>query len=672
MFKRRVVTLRTSLLLNLCAGVLLLGLALMAISVTSTNEAVETLSGALTSRVMALVEAKLEGFFDPVLVALEMVAERVDDGVFEHLPIDAMDRFYAPILASLPQLSSLMHAYVDGREYMLLSRADDAWLSRVTDPAGKPGVALMRRWQGPPTDAVMTQEELVYDARTRPWFQGAQTRGQALGEAAGVRERTFWTPPYRFFTTQEPGISASLAVPTRDGALALLGFDILLSDISRFTMDLVVGQRGKVFVMRGDPSDPGEIALIGLPDHPGSDDPEALARMVLSTPSELGGPVADLLSGPFPTDGVARAFESGGERWWGALQPSGLRVSENVWIGALIPESELLADLPDVRTWIALGTSLVVLGAFLRARRLARLYGGQLAGLAHQGERLERLDFQGQPTTESSILEIRQLGSTLESMRESLARFSAEREDLRVARSLRQMTLPGQDVAPPGWSLACWHDPAAEVEGELLDVVAAPEGCLHLLLADLSGGGVRAAVDGVALRAAFRALLGGAPALEQLATRLTHVVARDLGAGTSLKGWLARVDVSTATLTAVDLGGEPFALLDASGGVQFRGERGDDRALDVPPGTAPGPLLRVQLAPGAAVVFVSDGVTRALDESLRRFGLDGVAAALRGMDTRGATALAESLRAALADFDCDTERDRSVLVLARADDAARD
>lgn len=647
---------RTSLLVNLCAGVVVLGLALLVVSVVSTGRAVEALSGALTSRVMAHVEARLEGFFDPVMIALEIVAERMDDGVFDDQPPARMDDFYAPLVESLPQLSSLMHAYDDGREYMLLATEGDHWQSRITDPAGVPGVAFVRRWVGSPEETPMVEQELDYDARGRPWFTGALERMQAVGADAPVRDRMYWTSPYRFFTTQDPGITASLALLTANGNVAVIGFDILLSDISRFTMDLSVGERGKVFVMRGDPAVPQDIAIIGLPDHPGAEDPEAISRLVLSTPAELGGPVADLLSTPFPTDGVSRPFASGGERWWGAVAPSGLRISNTLWVGAVVPEDELQAGLPDVFVWILVGTGVVLVAAFLRARRLSRLYGAPLADLAQKGERMERLDFQARGTTESTIVEIRQLGSTLDSMRESLARFSAEREDLRVARSVREMTVPDGVEAPQGWSLAHWHEPAPEVEGELVDVLAGDQG-LHLLLADGVGSGVRAAVDGATLRGAFRALVGhGAEALP-LAESLREVAARD---GGSVRGWVLALDPQTGDLHAVPMGGEPLAIRRADGEVSLlpaRREGDEEGAAQV---------RALTLRPGDALLLTSDGVTRALDEQRRRFGEDGLTALLGAAAPADAPQLLSSLREALEAFDCDTPRDRTALALMRS------
>jgi two-component system sensor histidine kinase/response regulator len=60
-----------------------------------------------------------------------------------------------------------------------------------------------------PRNRIVEMRERDYDARERPWFKGAM----ALPD-----DRVFWTEPYIFFTTKEPGITAAMRWTGADGS----------------------------------------------------------------------------------------------------------------------------------------------------------------------------------------------------------------------------------------------------------------------------------------------------------------------------------------------------------------------------------------------------------------------------------------------------------------------
>jgi hypothetical protein len=64
------------------------------------------------------------------------------------------------------------------------------------------------------SDAVEASD---YDPRRRPWLRGAL----ALENDGAIH----WTAPYTFFTTKEPGITASLRWTGKDGKRYVLAFD---------------------------------------------------------------------------------------------------------------------------------------------------------------------------------------------------------------------------------------------------------------------------------------------------------------------------------------------------------------------------------------------------------------------------------------------------------------
>ena len=153
-----------------------------------------------------------------------------------------------------PWVTSTMVADGTGREHMLL-RTDEQWRNRQSLGSKGSGRAVVWEWAESPERRAESEETLDYDPRGRPWYRGAVENMEAAGGTPWI----YWTEPYTFFTTRDPGITASTAFRAPDGGLRVLGFDVLLLDISRFTTQIEVHGRGFAFVL----SDDGR--LVGTP-----------------------------------------------------------------------------------------------------------------------------------------------------------------------------------------------------------------------------------------------------------------------------------------------------------------------------------------------------------------------------------------------------------------------
>jgi serine phosphatase RsbU (regulator of sigma subunit)/predicted ester cyclase len=67
-------------------------------------------------------------------------------------------------------------------------------------------------------------------------------------------------------------------------------------------------------------------------------------------------------------------------------------------------------------------------------------------------------------------------------------------EELRVARSIQQASLPKEVPTPEGWQIAPYYQPAREVGGDFYDFHLLPEDRLGLVVGDATGKGVSAAL----------------------------------------------------------------------------------------------------------------------------------------------------------------------------------
>ncbi len=234
---------------------------------------------------------------------------------------------------------------------------------------------------------------------------------------------------------------------------------------------------------------------------------------------------------------------------------------------------------------------------------------------------------------------------------------TAERRELEHAAQVQASLLPDRTPDVPGYELAARAVAAGMVGGDVYDW-GVEAGRLGLVVADVMGKGVGAAILAATTRAAFRsrphrAALGDAVAAAE------RTLAPDLErAGAFVTAFVAAVDPTTHELEYVDAG-HGLAFL-----ARARDGRVERLAATGPPlGVLPGqPRLarRTCLAPGDVLVAVSDGLLDALGGSVA--DLAAVEGALR--DACGAEEAVDAL-VALVPAECEVVDDVTVVALRR-------
>jgi serine phosphatase RsbU (regulator of sigma subunit) len=208
--------------------------------------------------------------------------------------------------------------------------------------------------------------------------------------------------------------------------------------------------------------------------------------------------------------------------------------------------------------------------------------------------------------------------------REQLHARSLERE-LAIAHNIQQSFLPETLPAIDGFSLAACFRPAREVAGDFYDVVTLSGGRVALIVADVCGKGVGAAVFMAAFRTVLRAITAETYAAQDRtgvsaddATHIARITAflSDYIATTHGRTnmfttlFFAVLDPATARLTYVNAGHDSPILV--------RGRSAPDRLTPTGPavGLLPGftfGVSSIDLAPGDALVAYTDGVVDARD-----------------------------------------------------------
>ncbi len=192
--------------------------------------------------------------------------------------IDRPQEFAAlmiPFLKTREQISEILFADAQGRSLQIAPEARGGWLVRVTDAGKLPGRQYWIHFNG---DGGYVGEEWVdtkYDARSRPWFQGAVQLPQD--------DAIHWTEPYVFFGRNDVGITASMRWNERNtGARQVIGLDVQLLDLSRETSRITIGTHGRAAIL----TDDGRI--LGVPRHPLIVTEDDIKSRLLKSPREAG------------------------------------------------------------------------------------------------------------------------------------------------------------------------------------------------------------------------------------------------------------------------------------------------------------------------------------------------------------------------------------------------
>jgi len=167
---------------------------------------------------------------------------------------------------------------------------------------------------------------------------------------------------------------------------------------------------------------------------------------------------------------------------------------------------------------------------------------------------------------------------------------------------------------------------AREVGGDYYDHVDLGGGRLLLVIADVSGKGVPAALLMSGFRAALVSQDLSQAKPEDVASRVNEFLNRSVEPGRFVTAFLGLLDAATGQLTYVNAGHNPPLLLRAGGAVESLEAGGV--ILGILPGSryARG---EVTLSPGDLVALYTDGVTEGANAANEMWGEERLAALLR-------------------------------------------
>jgi serine phosphatase RsbU (regulator of sigma subunit)/predicted ester cyclase len=246
---------------------------------------------------------------------------------------------------------------------------------------------------------------------------------------------------------------------------------------------------------------------------------------------------------------------------------------------------------------------------------------GEWMGLVPTGKEFKALQTLIHRVVGDKITEEWSPGSNLaELAQQGLEQERIERErieqELKVARSIQQASLPEEVPTLEGWQISPYYQPAREVGGDFYDFHLLSEGRLGLVVGDATGKGVPAALVMSSTRSMLRALARASNSPGEVLEQVNDLLVSDIPPNMFVTCFYAILDPKSATLSYANAGHDlPY--------LRHGDEAEELRARGMPLGLMSGMSYEegeASLRQEDDVLFYSDGLVEAHDPKGEMFG----------------------------------------------------
>ncbi|MBL7040020.1 MAG: SpoIIE family protein phosphatase [Pirellulaceae bacterium] len=259
----------------------------------------------------------------------------------------------------------------------------------------------------------------------------------------------------------------------------------------------------------------------------------------------------------------------------------------------------------------------------------------------------------------SSVADI--LAGTIKRVRteETLLEHEAQ---LLAAEEIQQRLLPAEAPALPGFDIAGAVYPAEHAAGDLYDYLPMEDGCLGIMVGDVSGHGFSSALVTASTHAYLHSLSELGIGIDETMARVNSALIRDTKEDLFITAVFARLDPQTRTVTYINAGHPNGYVLDPSG----------DEKAHLPSGTIPLAILPdvefpiggpISLEPGDLLFLLTDGVLEARASEGPMFGTERALKVVRDNRGKAAREIIEILYQAALEYSGREKLDDDVTVV---------
>jgi len=233
-------------------------------------------------------------------------------------------------------------------------------------------------------------------------------------------------------------------------------------------------------------------------------------------------------------------------------------------------------------------------------------------------------------------------------------------EEFRAAKEIQQRLFPAEAPTLPGFDIAGALYPARATAGDYFDYVPMPDGCLGVVVGDVSSHGMGPALLMSETRACLRTLAQTSSDIGEILTRLNRMLTADMDDFHFVTLFLARLDPRCRELV-YGAAGQRCYLLPASGGATVLdstslplGVNAETIVLTAPP---------IPLHTGDVLALFTDGVVETESSGRARFGVGRALEVIRRYRDEPAAEIVAGLHRELEAFGLDQPRSDDCTIL---------
>jgi phosphoserine phosphatase RsbU/P len=217
--------------------------------------------------------------------------------------------------------------------------------------------------------------------------------------------------------------------------------------------------------------------------------------------------------------------------------------------------------------------------------------------------------------------------------------------ELEQAAEIQRRLLPREAPIVPGYEIAGHNLPCQTVGGDYFDFFPYPDGRIGLVLGDVSGKGMQAAILMSAVKGGTLVLFGETPDnVSSLMSRLDRVVAANFPRNRFVTFFFGLLDPVSGELTYCNAGHNPPFLVRADGAIERLTSCGTILGIFPEMGYE---VKQTRLERGDVLTLFSDGVTEENNPGGEEFGEERLSRLLIEKGPSGAAGLVEGIRQAV-------------------------
>lgn len=224
-------------------------------------------------------------------------------------------------------------------------------------------------------------------------------------------------------------------------------------------------------------------------------------------------------------------------------------------------------------------------------------------------------------------------------------------KQLQIAQQVQARLLPSTPPEVPGYDIAGLCIPTYEIGGDYFDHIELGNGRLGLVVADVSGEGIPAALIMTAFRALLRTYARSEMQPAQIMRRLNRFLPDFTGQVDFVTAVYGILTLEDGRFTYTNCGHNPPLLFRANGSTELLQRSGpmlsiiDNASYDA---------NQITLQPGDTLLLYTDGVVEIINRTMEEFGMERLANAVRRHITLPSAALLTKIVAATQAF-CEVE-----------------